>query len=236
MALASQTASAQSLFAAVLASVRAQQGARWEGAISFDSMPALSEASSVDAGTVTGAATSTYTVRNGTKSGAFHSQLILSNGTLFFKGDAGAWYFEMSIMGGPATTEANHWVAISSKCTNSTIQECKLFDRLASGLTVSTVMSPVAMTEALSLLPPTTILGQRVVGIRGMTAKGTRTPAAPEVLYVREGATPLPVEAVQAALPNTTGTWTFRYEWSKVTPERPPSSSVPFNPRWLGKA
>jgi hypothetical protein len=227
-------ASAQSLLAAALAAVRAQHGARLAAAISIDSMPAVSVASTVLAGTTSGTAWTTYTVSNGTKSSKFHGQVVLSNGTVFFKGDAGAWYFEMSIMGGPGITQANRWVAISSKCTSGTRQECKLFQRLASGLTVRTAMSPVAMTGPLSLLPPTTVLGQRVVGIRGTTAKGIRTPAVPEVVYVREGGTPLPVEAVQAALSNSAGTWTFRFEWAKVSPVGPPSPSVPFNPRWLG--
>jgi hypothetical protein len=236
VALASAPASARTLLAAVLAAVRAQEGARWEGTISLGSMPAVSSASSVLAGTASGTATSTYTETNGTKSRTFHGQLILADGTVFFKGDAGAWYFEMGVMGGPAVTEADRWVAISSKCTSKTRQECRLFERLASGLTVSTAMSPVAMTGTLSLLSPTTIHGQHVVGVKGMTANDVRTPSVSEVLYVREGGSPLPVEAVQAAVPNGAGPWTFRYQWSKVTPVRPPSSSVPFDPRWLGSA
>lgn len=90
-----------------------------------------------------------------------------------------------------------------------------MFQRLASGLTVRTVMAPVALAGPLSLLPPTTVLGQRVVGIKGKTATGIRVPAVPEVLYVRASGTPLPVEAVEAALPELIGTWAFRYEWAR---------------------
>jgi hypothetical protein len=89
------------------------------------------------------------------------------------------------------------------------------------------------MTGPFTLLPPTTVLGEKVVGIKGTTSKGLRLPVDSEVLYVRANGTPLPVEAVEPALPNIAGPGTFKYEWGKVPPARPPSSSIAFNPRWL---
>jgi len=158
---------------------------------------------------------------------------VLANGTAYLKGDAGAWSLELGITGGPGLTDASHWVAVSSKCTSGTEDECRLFQRLTRGLTVQTAMAPAAMTGPFTLVPPTTVLGQHVVGIKGTTAKTLRSPVDSEVLYVRATGTPLPVEAVEPALANLAGAGTFKYQWGEVPRARPPSSSIAFNPDWL---
>jgi hypothetical protein len=170
--------------------------------------------------------TQSITVHRGAKSGHFVTVLI---GT---KAYLRANDFGLEVLGFDAVAanvEASRWLVIGPGSAYGQAA----YEALVSGLTVSSVVSQLTPmnSEPLGLLPTTTVDAQTVVGLQVTVPAGTGVPAGHEVLYVRSGGQPLPVETVftQGGSSNVTvfGPW-----------GRPPAAfaeagAIPVRPGWL---
>jgi hypothetical protein len=171
------------------------------------------------AGTTGG--TQTITVTIGDKSGSVSIELVA--GTVYIDGDAFALANYMDFRPAKAAAEAGKWMSMNS--TNPD------FSAVASGLTVRSTMTQLAMEKLKPAVTAASVGGTEVTGIEGMSVASPGNPAYPVTLYVQANGDPLPVELV-ASSAGLTATMKFT-RWDVPEVVSAPSDAVAFSSSWL---
>ncbi len=115
-----------------------------------------------------------------------------------------------------AKREANRWIEVPLSSTYG--------KQLAGGLTISAAAQELHLTGSLSLTKPTTVNGQRVVGVTETENGATLT------VYLRDGSTPLPVEVTLKASVDEQISFS---DWGSVPQLSKPAHTVAFQTSWV---
>lgn len=172
------TSPRQSLNAA-LAAARTQQSVHY-AADSTDG--SFRTTLATDAGKTSGIQHITYT-RAGTTGKVI---VIVSSGTAYLHGDAFTLRYFMGFKAAPSVKYANRWVRIPHGDRD--------YAALAAAVTLPSTIDELRLSDPVTFLTPTTLGGQKVIGIKGKTI--SKQPAQ-SALYIRAQGTPLPVGQVE---------------------------------------
>jgi hypothetical protein len=138
-----------------------------------------------DAGRTIGRQTNTLTVDG--KSNTLVIELI--DRILYVKGDATVLEKFLGLPNELSNQFANKWFVILPNHSG--------YAGVALGLTVSSAMSELTMTDSVTVQPSTSLSVVKVEVEKGVTAKIASQPTSSEVLYFSATKNPLPVEAIQ---------------------------------------
>ena len=116
--------------------------------------------------------------------------IIFFNGVVYIRANALGLRALVGFTTAASSSEAGHWISVRRSRAFAA-----LYDLLSSGMTVASTAAELAVPGTLTLVPLTTLHGQRVLGIKARSAGTSKQPATQEVLYVRASRSPLPVEA-----------------------------------------
>ena len=150
-----------------------------------------------------------------TKSGRTgHATVLVVNNTAFIKGDAFTLTNYMQISG----TLANKWLSLA--------HTAPAFKSVAEAVRLGSTLSELKMSAPLQIVPGRTIARTPTVGIRGKLPQGSLTSSA--TLYVRAGATPLPVEQISTEANGASDVITFDH-WKEKVVVVAPSTATPLH-------
>jgi hypothetical protein len=153
------------------------------------------------------------TYRNNGKTG--HVTAIVVANTAYVRGDAFTLEQYMGLPAATAAADAGKWLRLEKTSVG--------FAAVAAGVRLASTFSEIAMPKPLTAVPPTTVGGQHVVGVRAtFTRSGHKVT---QTLFVRSAGTPLPVEQL-----TTTGSITVRVlfsSWNEPVRVAAPASSIP---------
>jgi hypothetical protein len=127
----------------------------------------------------------TETVSDGATAGQVST--ILDGAVAYVRGNYLGLRSLMNFTAAGATKEAGHWFFVK----RSEPAQMLVYDTVASGLTVSSMVSELPMSGALTLVPLSVVNGLSAYGIKGEKSDDT---SLKEELYVRATGTHLPVE------------------------------------------
>jgi hypothetical protein len=152
--------------------------------------------------------------------------IIFFNGVAYIHANALGLRSLVGFTTAASSSEAGHWISVRRSRATAV-----LYDLLTSGMTVASTAAELALPGTLSLVPLTMVHGQRVLGIKAKSPGTSKQPATQEVLYVRAGRSPLPVEADE-----TIGGSTARVvfgPWGERPAVSAPPRPVPLLISWL---
>lgn len=138
---------------------------------------------------------------------------------LYLRGDEGGLSLT-DFTSAAAKREANRWIDVPTST--------KYGESLSDGLTVSSVAGELGLSGAtLTLTKPTTVLGQRVVGVSASASGET------VVIYLRDSSKPLPVEiSLKVSSEHGSELITFG-QWGTVPRLSQPRPTVAFQSSWV---
>ncbi len=166
------------------------------------------------------------TIHKGLQRGQVSQVLIGPN--VYLRADAFGLQVDLGFDPLAAHVEAGRWLVARS----SSASGAALYNLLAGAMTVPLVVSHfLTLTGPLSLLPPTTVDGQRVEGLQSTVAEGIGVPATNAVLYVRSVGRPLPVEIVVTA--DGASARVVFGPWGRPPAAHVPARAVGFQASWL---
>jgi hypothetical protein len=130
----------------------------------------------------------TVTLSGSGKSNSVIAELIA--GKLYVKGDASILTNYLGLSQATANELAGQWFGIP--------KSSGYYAEIASGLTISSGMSEVTMTHAVTSAPQVTIAGAKVSVVKGTSVKSALEPSFKETLYYSTAKKPLPVKVTQS--------------------------------------
>lgn len=212
--------SAKGLYAAAIRAADKQSSLRWEASTSDSALGESIHITSV-AGRVDGAQTIKVTSLGGR--GVVNVRLV--GKTAYILGNAFGLSQYMSFKAGPASHEANHWLAISS--TNAD------FAPVAAGLTVNSAVSQLALPAQtrFTLLAKRKVRGLLATGIKAALNANRSHPKETLTVYVRANGLPLPIEET-GRITGISQSMVLN-GWGIPVHVVAPAKSVPFQTSWL---
>jgi len=156
------------------------------------------------------------TFRKGAKTG--HVTVIVSARTAYIRGDAFTLVNYMGLKAAPAAKYADVWILIPR--TNS------FYSTVAQAVTLSSTINELRLSKPLSMLPQTTVDGQRVVGVVGKPSSSS-TSSATAKLYARAAGSPLPVK--QISTQGTTRSTVVFSNWNEPVHVTVPATALPIS-------
>jgi len=165
--------------ASVLATARAQQSVHYVAASTIGTVRTRLVC---DVGLTEGSQQITFT--QGKKSGKV--TVLVSAGTAYIRGDAFTLTTYLGFKQAGATKVAGQWVQIP--------HGDRSYASIAEAVTLSSTIDELRLNGPLTLLPASTVAGQKVVGIRGKTVA---KPPAAGIVYVSTQPKPLPVGQIE---------------------------------------
>ncbi len=217
-ALAStQASSPAQLLVASLAACRAQHSVQWASSASLNGETGTIK---TNAGRTSGIQFITVT-----KSGSTgHVTIELMKNTGYLKGDSFALQVYMGFKPSDAKKEANRWLSLAPSNMD--------FSAVTAGLTMTSTASELEMTGPFTATPRSIVLGEHVIGVKGMSKpQPGGVPAFKSVVYMRAAGLPLPVEDTQLYEGHTSIT-TYR-NWNESVVLQKPTGAVPLLVSWL---
>ena len=206
---------ASRLLAACIAAANAEPALEWRGTMTGGG----SELTEV---TVAGRVDGTQTVTGTRGGGRVSVNIVLIGQKVYVLGNPNGLRALVGLKSAEATKEAGKWFVVPAS-------EQQLFSNLAAGLTVSSATQQLDLMGALHFLPETTLAGTAVVGIETATVS-TGTPGT-DIVYMRAGGVPLPVEAVQRSQ-GVADSISFSH-WGVAPVAKAPPSPTRFAKSWL---
>ena len=158
-----------------------------------------------------------------TLDGVGHVTILFIAGVGYVQADAKGLEGVFVVPEAQADQFAGQWIALrpGDKLGSST------YDDVTAGITLSSVASELAESGTLTLSPPATVAGQRVLGVRAPLPASDQLPAtARNVLYVTDNALLRPVES------EVTGAGSYKYDmtftrWGETVHLSAPANAIP---------
>ena len=144
--------------------------------------------------------------------------VVLLKNTAYLLGNAAGLYIQ-GFTSAAATAQANKWITV--------IPSSAAYASAAAGLTISSALDPLRMTGPVTVLPGAKVLGMTTRAFKGTSKAFKGQPGVAEELYLRSGASALPVEVVQ------NGTTTVFDNWGEPIKVTTPLGAVPIQAKWL---
>jgi hypothetical protein len=148
----------------------------------------------------------TVTLTNKGKSNSVVAELI--KGALYIKGDAAILTSYLALSQATANELAGHWFGVP--------KSSGYYAQVAEGLTISTGMAEVTMTNSVTSAPALTVNGVKVGALKGTSVKSALEPSFKETFYFSAAKLPLPVEVTQS-VEGSLGTIIFNHWNEKFT-------------------
>jgi hypothetical protein len=206
----SASPSPHALLASILAAMKRERSVHYVASSTFGS---VTIAQVGDVGATTGIQRITY--RNGATG---RVTVVVAANTAFFRGDAIALANYMGFKARPAVKYANVWVKIPHDNPD--------YSAVAADVTIPSNAESLPPSGKLTLLPDTTIAGQRVVGVQGVASTGQGRVV--QKLYARATGAPLPVREVASRGADARFTVTFS-RWNEPLTFFVPPNAVPIS-------
>jgi hypothetical protein len=204
------------LLSATIAAGRAEPSLHWVSTTS------VSDGSKVTVVTDVATTSGSQTISIGLSGITSHATELFVGNVAYLKGDAISLTSLLGFTSTAASKEANRWIAISRSASQ--------FTSISLGLTVSSLMSELEMSHAPTKLANQTVLGQKVVVLKGNTKATPSNPSVPVVLYSKSSGRPLPVE-LRETLASTSAVTIFS-KWGEKLSVKAPTGAVPISAAW----
>jgi hypothetical protein len=159
----------------------------------------------------------TITLSNSGKSNTAVAELIA--GTLYVKGDGTILTTYLGLTQATANELAGQWFRIP--------KSSDYYAQVAAGLTISTGMAEVTMTNSVKNSSAVTLDGVKVDVLQGMSVASAQQPSFKETLYVSTAKRPLPV-AVTQSVQGSVGTIRFS-RWNEKIRLVAPKATLQLN-------
>jgi hypothetical protein len=149
---------------------------------------------------------------------------VLVGSTAYLRGNYLGLRSFMDFTDAAAQNEAGHWLFLKQ----AKPAQARLYEEVAAGLTVPSLVSQLPMFGTLTLEPLRVVHGESVYGVKGEKGAGS---TIEETLYVRATGAHLPVEldytykGISVALVFTT--------WGQPPAVTAPTGAVPVQASWL---
>jgi hypothetical protein len=152
------------------------------------------------------------TFRKGGRTG--HVTVLVVRSTAYLRGDAFALANYNGMPAAIATKYADVWIMIP--------RTSSVYATVASDVTLLSAITDLNMSGPIRAVPPTTVDGQRVVGVEGTYKDAGQTITT--TLFARASGSPLPVE--QLAASSTLHASAVFGKWNETVNESPPAHWV----------
>jgi hypothetical protein len=151
--------------------------------------------------------------RKGTRSG--HVTVRVVANTAYIRGDAFTLQNYMGFAANTAATLDGKWLKLAHSASG--------FKTVAAAVRIGSLVDELKLQQPLQAVAPTTLQGQRVVGVRGRAVHGAQ--ASTVTLYVRASGAPLPVK--QDARSATSATSIVFSRWNARVTVAAPQGALP---------
>lgn len=138
--------------------------------------------------------------------------------TTFFKANETALRGYFALPAVSARAGAGKWIRL--------VKGDAGYDNVTTGVLLASALGELDMKPPLQLLPHTVREGRSVIGVQGTASGADAPPGATVVLWIDDGATPLPVE-YDATAPGAGSMRAVLSRWGQAVAVAPPASSVP---------